>query len=102
MLLMVFGVSGEPTHATVTGIIIDEQNEPLMGVTVLMKHLPTCTFRGAITRPDGRFALQNIRSGGPYTLTLSYTGYKNQTKDSLLLEDGKKLSFDFKMMPNSR
>lgn len=102
VLLVFCSASFQPTTATVNGTITDEENKPMMGVTVLLKHLPTGTYRGAITRADGRYALTKLRTGGPYSAMLSFTGYKGQTKDSLMLEDGQKLSLDFKMLRSGK
>jgi hypothetical protein len=83
--------------ATLQGLIMDERNQPLMGVTVVVKHLPTNTFRGTLTENNGAYELRNLRAGGPYLLTLSYTGYKTQYRDSLILNEGEIRQLDFKM-----
>ena len=83
--------------ATLHGLITDERNQPLMGVTVVVKHLPTNTFRGTLTETNGQYELRNLRAGGPYLLTLSYTGYKTQYRDSIVLNEGEMRHLDFKM-----
>jgi TonB-linked SusC/RagA family outer membrane protein len=60
---------------TVTGHIVDENGEPLIGVTVRTSDGAT----GTVTDIDGNFSL-NVPSGT--SLKLSYTGYKDKTVTS--------------------
>jgi uncharacterized membrane protein len=101
-LVAAVSTSAVPEGASVTGIVTDDRKEPLMGVTVVIKHVPTGTFRGAITRADGRYMLRGLRSGGPYSIMLSMTGYKSQSKDDIQLKDGQKLVLDFRMPQNRK
>lgn len=61
----------QPT-VTVSGVVYDSSDEPLIGVTVLIPQ----TNRATITDIDGRFKLQ-AEVGN--VLELSYVGYKKQT-----------------------
>lgn len=70
-------VAGESVHSilqgrTVTGKILDETGEPLIGVSVLVKG----TTVGTITDIDGNYSLE-IPSG-KNILVISYIGYKTQ------------------------
>jgi len=57
------------------GLIIDENNqEPLIGVTVLIDNSET----GTVTDLDGTFAL-NVKPNDK--LTISYVGYQSKTVD---------------------
>ena len=51
-----------------TGIILDEQGEPIIGATVQVKG----TSNGAVTDLDGRFSLSNIPPGS--IIVISYIG----------------------------
>ena len=51
-----------------TGIILDEQGEPIIGATVQVKG----TSNGTTTDLDGRFTLSNIPSGS--IIVISYIG----------------------------
>lgn len=66
---------------TVTGTVVDETGEPLIGVSVLVQGTTT----GAITDFDGKFSLQ---ASGDATLVVSYIGYKTQQ-----IKVGNKASF---------
>lgn len=57
---------------TVTGIVTDESNEGLIGVSILAKGTKT----GTVTDLDGKFSIQV--SGENPVLVFSYIGYKSQ------------------------
>jgi TonB-dependent starch-binding outer membrane protein SusC len=74
LCLMMFG-SYMPAHAQtgsikVTGKVIDEQKEPMIGVTVM----PVSSKSGAITDLDGNFSLSVPK--GTKQLQISFVGYK--------------------------
>lgn len=55
--------------STVTGTVVDESGEPLIGATVLVKG----TSMGTSTDIDGHFELKNVTGS---TLVVSYVGYQ--------------------------
>lgn len=97
LLFCILSAHAHQSTAALHGLITDDRNQPLMGVTVVAKHLPTNTFRGTLTEANGTYELRNLRIDGPYLLTLSYTGYRTQYRDSILLNDGARMKLDFKM-----
>jgi len=58
---------------TVKGTVLDENGEPLIGVSIVVKGTGT----GTITDFDGKFSID--LSGGSKELLVSYIGYKEQT-----------------------
>jgi hypothetical protein len=65
------------TTGTLTGLVQDAQGGVMPGVTVTAVHVPTGSSYEAVTQGDGRFALQNVRIGGPYQLTAALAGFRN-------------------------
>ena len=57
---------------TVTGVVVDDNGEPLIGAAVRVQG----TTDGTITDMDGRFSLQNVAEGA--TVEVSYMGYLPQ------------------------
>jgi len=57
---------------TITGLVIDNTGESLIGVNIQIKG----TAVGTITDIDGKFTLQGVTAGA--TLTISYIGYVTQ------------------------
>jgi len=78
-VLFTLGISSlyaQVTTASLGGLVSDAKEEPLIGATVVATHIPSGTFYGTTTRADGRYTLPNVRVGGPYSVKVSYTGYK--------------------------
>ncbi len=59
---------------TVTGVVIDNYNEPMIGVSIIEKG----TTNGTITSIDGKYSLQI--SSDEAILVFSYVGYKKQER----------------------
>jgi len=100
MLCSIF-VFGQITTSNIKGLILDETTQPLPGANVVAIHVPTGTKYGAATNFDGRYNLLNLRVGGPYTITISYVGYKEQTFDNIYLTLGKTENIDAKMVADT-
>ena len=62
------------TTGQIAGIVSDTQQQPVAGASVIAIHEPSGTSYEATTRADGRFSIPNMRVGGPYTVTVAYTG----------------------------
>lgn len=81
-LLMLFllcatvSLNAQVTTSSMRGKVTDASNEALMGATVKATHTPTGTVYGAATIENGTFRINNMRIGGPYTLEVSYVGYR--------------------------
>jgi hypothetical protein len=52
-------------------------NDVVVGATVTAVHVPSGTRYKAVTNIDGRYTIQGMRVGGPYTITIDYIGYKD-------------------------
>ena len=89
------------TTSSIKGLILDDTNQPLPGANVVVVHTPTGTTYGVATNFDGRFNLINLRVGGPYKVTISYVGYKEQVLDNIYLTLGKTENIDITMNTDS-
>jgi hypothetical protein len=102
LLLLAFGVTQRSwgqgaTTASMNGAVTDSKGESLPGATVLAIHTPTGTQYGAGTNGEGRYNIQNLRVGGPYTIKVSFVGYQDFTKEGVFLTLGQTLRVDVKM-----
>lgn len=98
LVLWGFVAFAQVTTATINGLVTDEKGEPLIGATVVASHTPSGTYYGSSTRSDGRYTLPNLRVGGPYTVEISYTGYKSQKSEGINLSVAQKLPLNFKLV----
>lgn len=68
-------------------VTLDDQNgEEVIGATVIAVHEPSGTRYTAVTNTSGRFAIQGMRSGGPYEVTVSYIGFQPKTLKGITLQ----------------
>lgn len=87
MVLFLFMISlGLSAQTTISGIVLDDSGETLIGVNVLIKG----TVSGTITDFDGNFKV-NIGGEGPYVLVFSYTGFESQEMEFSSTQSGVKV-----------
>ncbi len=82
------------TTSSINGRVLDNTESPLPGANVVAVHVPTGSVYGAITDFDGFYRISNMRSGGPYNLTISYVGFEDFKNEgfSLTLGESKRVS----------
>ncbi|OWP61748.1 hypothetical protein CDA63_17770 [Hymenobacter amundsenii] len=82
------------TTSAMNGIVTDKTGEGLPGATVIAVHTPTNTQYVAPTNSEGRFNIQGMRVGGPYTIRISFVGYKESVRENIFLTLGQNLRLD--------
>jgi len=86
------------TTSSVTGIVTNDKGEPLEAANVIAVHAPSGTRYGASTRENGQFNIPNMRVGGPYTVTVTYVGYKSESQEDITLSLGQEGKVSFKLV----
>jgi len=76
------------TSSSMNGQVLDNNSDPLPGANVVAVHIPSGTKYGAATDFDGYYRISGMRSGGPYTVTISYVGFNDYVKDNVFLQLG--------------
>jgi len=71
------------TTAAIGGKVASSTGEALPGANVIAVHIPSGTTYGTSSRPNGRFNIPNVRPGGPYTVTVSFVGYKKAVEENV-------------------
>ncbi|MGI4738801.1 MAG: TonB-dependent receptor [Janthinobacterium lividum] len=94
MLTAHLGWGQGATTASMSGAVTDANGGPLPGATVLAIHTPTNTPYGVGTNADGRYNIQGMRVGGPYTIKVSFVGYQDVTRTGIVLALGETLRLD--------
>ena len=100
LALLSFGAMAQETTSEILGTVTDGKN-PLANATIIAAHLPTGTKYSTTSRKDGRFNLPNLRVGGPYTVTVSFVGFKEDKQDNITLLLGQAYKADFKLASNT-
>lgn len=95
-LFSVVTVFSQVTTSKIQGAVSDDTSG-LYGANVIAKHMPTGTVAGTMTLEGGRYTLQNLRVGGPYTITFSYIGYRTIEYTDVYLNLGTALDIDVKL-----
>ncbi|MEM1137204.1 MAG: TonB-dependent receptor [Bacteroidota bacterium] len=75
------------TTSRMTGSVISDEGI-LPGATVIATHTPTGSKFGAITNAEGRFTINNMNVGGPYTVQASFIGYQEFRQEGIYLTLG--------------
>ena len=91
--------NAQVTTSSVNGKVVDENNEPVIGASIIATHTPSGTRYRATTNNNGRYTIQGMRTGGPYTITVSYIGYATKTFSKLYLELGNSLPLNVTITP---
>lgn len=89
------------TTGAISGVITDAKGETLPGANVVAVHNPTGTRYATATRADGRYNLPNVRVGGPYTITASFVGYTDQTRENITIALGQEFTADFTLQDSN-
>lgn len=92
-------VQAQGTRASISGVVLDENGEPLPGANVVAVHEPSGTQYGTSTQANGRYNLQGLRVGGPYTITASFVGYQSVREEDirLTLNERREINFDLQL-----
>lgn len=99
-LLISVGMQAQITTAAMGGRVIDDMAEPVIGASVRAVHEPSGSVYGAVTNVDGRYSIQGMRTGGPYTVTVSYVGFSTQTFSNLTLQLGEVYNLNVNLSEN--
>jgi hypothetical protein len=76
------------TTSSMNGVIKDTNGEPLIGANIVAVHLPTGTSYGNATNLDGIYRIPYMKVGGPYKVTISYTGFEDFVRENVILSLG--------------
>lgn len=106
ILALIFGFSNALVAQGVTtsglqGTIIDSTGETLIGANIVAVHLPSGTTYGTSADINGSFRIPNMRVGGPYRITVSYTGFGSQIVENVFLELGETERLTFTLTESS-
>ena len=85
-LFVTVSAFAQVTNSSLGGMVVDEVGLPVIGAGVIATHVPSGTVYGAATNAQGRFTINGMRPGGPYTVEVSSLGYQTATYTEITLQ----------------
>jgi hypothetical protein len=90
-------VQAQVTTATLSGVVKNEAGQALPGATVQVVYADAGIKKGLVSKSDGSFQVPNLRVGGPYTVTASFTGFATVTATNVYLNLGQNTALDLRL-----
>lgn len=93
VLTLATTTSAQVTTGSLSGKVQNEAQASVSGASVIAIHLPSGTTYETTSRADGRFVIINMRVGGPYVVTVAFTGtgvaaFAPQTQENIEINLG--------------
>src|SRR5919112_2472182 len=85
------------TTGAIAGRVTDEAGQPLASAQIVIRNRTTGFTVGTMTREDGRYRVQNLEPGGPYSVTARRIGTQPQTVENQLVPLSETLTLDFRL-----
>jgi hypothetical protein len=89
------------TTSGLSGSVKTNTGEVLVGATITATHEPTGTVYKVQSRAGGRFDINNMNPGGPYTVEVAFTGFPGEKKSDIYLNLGESYKVDFALAPKA-
>ncbi|MFT3705593.1 MAG: TonB-dependent receptor [Agriterribacter sp.] len=84
---------------TATGIVKNDRDEILSGVSVQMQNASSGFSQSATTNQSGIFSFKNIPEGTGYRFIISYVGYQTDTLDGYEMKRDSRISLSVSLQP---
>ena len=99
--LSVSSVSAQTPTFNVEGVVTDEQQAVLPGVTVTMRNVATGLTRTATTDTSGRYVFSGLPPEGRYEIETELTGFASQIRNNLVFNAGQRAVINIQMKLSS-
>jgi len=93
-LFLACAVFAQVTTSSMSGKISEAGGAPAVGATVVATHAPTGTNYFAVVDRTGSYRIENMRAGGPYTVTINSIGFRNVQLSGINLRLADNLTLD--------
>jgi hypothetical protein len=84
IILTATTLQAQVTTSSMSGRVTDAEGA-VIGATVVATHAPSGTVFGTVTNMEGRFNLNGMRVGGPYSVEVTYIGYGSYIANNITL-----------------
>lgn len=95
-------LAAQVTTSSISGLVRAANGDVLTGATVTATHEPTGTVYRTITRTGGRFDLQNVAPGGPYTIKITYVGYGEFSRGDIMIPLGERFDLQAELTASNQ
>ena len=85
------------TTAAVSGQVTQGTGQPVADAQIQVRNTATGFNAGTVTRADGRYYIQGLEVGGPYTITARRIGLEQQLREGIILRLGQNFRLDFNL-----
>lgn len=96
-----FLMKGQVTTSSISGLVKNSAGNSLAGATITATHVPTGTVYTTTARAGGRFDINNMNPGGPYTIEATFVGFETDSKTNMSLVLGETQTFNFVLTDKS-
>ena len=86
-------MQAQVTTSSMSGRVTDAEGA-VIGATVVATHVPSGTTYGTVTNMDGRYILNGMRTGGPYSIEIRFLGYADFDRENINLQLGETFVLD--------
>ncbi len=90
------------TASSIRGLVKDDKGAELPGATVVATHVPSGSKYGTVTNERGRYVLPSVRVGGPYKVTVTFVGFKEQSKEDIFASLGAASDANFTLVEDGK
>ena len=90
----------QSTSSAVRGVVTDNNGSPISGASVTVTYTPTGRVATTTTQGNGAFTLRGLRTGGPYTVMVTATDGRSETRQDIRLEAGNAKNLNFALASN--
>ena len=94
ILALPYLLRAQVTTSSMSGFVKSSTGSALPGATIIATHTPTGTVYSTQARTGGRFDINNMNPGGPYTVVTSFVGFESDTKNDIQLSLGESFKLD--------
>ena len=96
VMMMVTSAVAQITTSGISGKVTmnDADGEGVIGAHIMAVHVPSGTRYDAVTNVKGAFVIKGMRTGGPYTISVSYVGMQSKFFQNVTLSLGETYHID--------
>ncbi|MFZ4058286.1 MAG: TonB-dependent receptor [Ferruginibacter sp.] len=87
--------NAQVTTGSISGVVKDAGNVGLEGASIKVTNIPTGTIYLTQTRKGGKYDVNNVASGGPYKIEVTYVGKTIDPQTDIFVELGGEQRVDF-------